>query len=79
MYWDKCDNQPETVKIPFKDFSKYISINSFILFTFCLLLHNFFPDCPTAVVQTLKESWCYGDSCDVHNHVITAKRNKTVD
>ena len=41
-----------------------------LLFTFCLSLHNFSPVYPIAAIQTLKSSWCYGDS-----HVICTRSN----
>ena len=37
----------------------------FILFTFCLALHNFFPDRPTEAIKRLNISFYYGDLHDL--------------
>ena len=60
MYWAEHDNQQKEPQVIEKA-SFIISI----LFTFCLLLQNFFPIRRTVTIQTLKESWCYGNSRDI--------------
>ena len=61
MYWDKRDNQPEAANSPSK---ASVDITVFTLLPF---VYDFitFPDHPIVMVQRLKESWCYGDSCDM--------------
>ena len=59
----QSDNQPKAVKSPLK--AKVDEYYNLYTFTFCLLVHNFFPDCPTEVILRLNDSWCYGDSHDI--------------
>ena len=61
MYWAKCDNQPQAAK----SLSK-ASVD-IMVFTLLAFVYDFitFPDHPIVMVQRLKESWCYDDSCDM--------------
>ena len=61
MYWAECDNQQKEPQV-IKKASFIISV----LFTFCLSLQNFFPVHRTVTIQTIKESWCYGNSRDTY-------------
>ena len=53
-----------------------VSFISFILCTFCLSLHNFAPVYPIALMYTLNECQCYGDSLDIQDNVITTMHSK---
>ena len=48
----------------------------FLMFTFCLSLHNFAIVDPTTAILLLKESLCHGDSRNIQDHVIWARHNK---
>ena len=57
---------------------KVVSFIILILLTFCLSLQNAFPINPNGLTQMLKQSWCYGDSHDIQDQVITTRYNKMV-